>query len=264
MSTRLRRASFVLLAAGWLGAAPVHAADYTDLWVVRTELGWGANVVQSDQFLFVTLFIYGADGKPTWYSADLVFDGTRFSGSLYASQGTYWPLVWNPAQSPPAKAVGTASFTPDALNPYQATLVYAVNGVGAVTKAVERLTLTAVPLGGVYLGGQSGGYSGCSASSNNGAYTDTFDLTVAHAAGAATWTFTYGTGATCTMGGTLEQHGQTYRIPAASYQCTGSLAFSTTATMYELKATSLGIEGRFAATLPNGCREDANFAAVLR
>ena len=241
-----------------------RAADYTDIWYVPTEAGWGANVVQSDLFLFVTFFIYGADNKPTWYTAQLTWDGAAYSGGLFLTQGTYWALPWGTGNSA-IQQVGTARFVPDALNVYQATLTWTVNGIGTVTKAIERQTLTSIALGGDYVGGQTGGYTSCGSSSANGSYTDRYTLAVAQAAGIATWTFVYSdAGATCTMSGRLEQHGQTYRIPLATYKCTGGVAFETTATMYEIRATSLGLEGRFAATLPNACREDANFSAVLR
>jgi len=256
----LRALAFVLL----LASAPVRAADYTDIWYVPTESGWGANVVQSDLFMFVTFFIYGPDGKPTWYTADLTFDGSSYTGNLYATQGTYWALPWNGA-SVTTTPVGTARFTPNALNVYQATLTWTVTGTGSVTKAIERQTLTTIPLGGDYVGGQTGRYTSCSNAADNSSYTDRFNLSVAQASGVATFTFTYNdAAANCTLSGTLEQHGLTYRIPGGPYKCTGGLVFSTTATLYEIKATSLGIEGRFAATLPNGCREEANFSAVLR
>jgi hypothetical protein len=255
----------VILVAACLAAAPVRAADYTDLWYIPAESGWGANVVQSDSFMFVTFFIYGSDNKPTWYSAELAWDGAKFFGALYATQGTNWALPWNRAEHPAPVQVGTASFQPDALNAYQATLTWQVNGTGAVTKQVERITLTPIALGGTYVGGQAGGYTSCSNGGDNGPYTDKYTLTVAQTAGGVgTFTFSYDSGATCTLSGTLEQHGPLYRIPGASYQCTGSLNFSTTATMHEIRATAQGIEGRLAATLPSGCRENANFSAVLR
>ena len=52
-------------------------------------------------------------------------------------------------------------------------------------------------------------------------------------------------------------------MPGASYTCTGSLSFTTTATLYELKATAQGLEGRLSANLPSGCQESANFSGVL-
>jgi len=260
LRSSLRCLALVLVVA----SASVRAADYTDIWYVPTESGWGANVVQSDLFLFVTFFVYGPDGKPTWYTANLTWDGAAYSGGLYATQGTHWALPWNGA-SYAATAVGAARFNPDPLNAYQATLTWTVNGVGTVTKAIERQTLTAIALGGDYVGGQTGAYTSCRDPGNNSSYIDRYDLAVAQAGSFATFTFSYTeVRATCTLSGPLEQHGQTYRIPGASYRCTGALDVSTTATVYEVKATSLGIEGRFAATLSNGCREDANFSAVLR
>jgi hypothetical protein len=265
----MTRAAAVLLrtaiVAACLAVLPARAADYTDIWFTPAESGWGLNVAQSDNFLFLTFFIYGSDRLPTWYTGQLTWDGTRYTGGLYATQGAFWAQPWNPANSPAAQLVGTATFTPSSLNAYQATLTYTVTGVGSVTKAIERQTLTSIALGGSYVGGQAGAYSSCATSSNNGAYTDTYLLTVSHAtSGTATFTFVFDSGATCTLSGALEQHGQLYRIPGASYQCTGALNLSTTATVYEIKATAQGIEGRFAASLSGGCVENANFSAVLR
>ena len=85
----------------------------------------------------------------------------------------------------------------------------------------------------------------------------------AHAAnGSATFTITYSGGLTCTFAGTYQQNGQYYRIANASYTCSDGL--DTTATMSEIKATSLGIEGRyFAPSVGDGCTENATFSAVL-
>ena len=54
-----------------------------------------------------------------------------------------------------------------------------------------------------------------------------------------------------------------FEMPSASYQC--SDGFNGTATVYEIKATSLGIEGRyFSSNAGGGCREAAQFSAVLQ
>jgi len=258
----IAKAAFAALL--FAAAVPAHAVDYTDIWYNPAESGWGVNLVQSDAFLFGTFFVYAPNGTPTWYSAELTRDATgAFKGNLYATTATGWALPWQPANVATV-AVGTASFQPSTLNAYEGTLAWTVNGVGSVTKPVERLTLTAIVLGGAYIGGQSGAYAECSSSSNNGSYIDRYDLEVTHtAAGGATFEFAYTSGLTCTLSGTLELHGGLYRIPGATYTCSDGL--STTATVYEVKATSLGIEGRLAAgSVGEGCREDANFAAVLR
>jgi hypothetical protein len=74
------------LCTAWLlvlAFAPAAAAtDFTDIWFIPQESGWGVNIVQSDSFLFATFFIYGSDKAPTWYTALLTFDGTRYAGGL--------------------------------------------------------------------------------------------------------------------------------------------------------------------------------------
>ena len=42
-----------------------------DRYVLESELGWGVNFDQSDNFIFATFFIFGADQQPTWYSGEL-------------------------------------------------------------------------------------------------------------------------------------------------------------------------------------------------
>ncbi len=253
----------VALVAAFLLPGAARATDFTDLWWVPQESGWGANVVQSDAFMFVTFFIYGADNKPTWYSAELTWDGTRYSGNLYATQGTFWANPWNPADHPDAQAVGTGSFTPSSVDAYHATLAYTVPGVGSFSKNIEREPLTLIALGGSYQGTQAGSYSGCSDPAANGPYTDNYSLSVSQTTTSATLTFTYASGATCTISGATQQYGQLFDMPSASYACTGSMTFTTPATLYELKATALGLEGRLVANLSNGCQENANFSGVL-
>ena len=259
------------IAIALLAPRAALATDYSDNWLAPAEPGWGANFVQSDNFIFVSLFIYDANNNPVWATAQLTWDGTStYTGGLYATKGTYFGLPWNVADSVPAQLIGTAYFAPSPVNAYTGTLSYTVTvGVPSpviVTKNVQRLTLTSIALGGDYVGGQTGAYSACRSSGDNGSYTDTYTLSVTQAnAGVATLVFTYDSGTTCTMSGTLQQHGFLYDITGASYVCTGGLTFNTTARMYEIKATSLGIEGRLQAPIPGaGCTEDAIFSAVLK
>ena len=83
-------------------------------------------------------------------------------------------------------------------------------------------------------------------------------------AGVATFTFTYPTYA-CTLSGTLAQHGRQYVISGASYTCTqsGATIFSGSANLSEITATAQGVEGRWTADTGSGCRESAQFSAVL-
>ena len=243
-----------------------HAASYTDLWWNPSESGWGVNVVQSDDFMFLTFFIYGADHKPTWYTASLNRNSNgTFSGGLYLTGGSYYAVPWNPADAPPAQQAGTAQFIPSNANNYQATLVYVVDNVGTVTKAIERQTLTPIALGGSYTGGIGATQSGCNNSGNNGSYRNTYDLQVSvTSASVATFTFAYSS-YSCRLQGKLMLHGSQYTVDDASYTCTqnNQQVFSSTADMSEIKATPLGIEGRWNASVGNGCQESAQFSAVL-
>jgi hypothetical protein len=262
---------FFLALLLFVAAGRAAAVDYTDIWYIPAEAGWGVNVVQGNAFIFMTFFIYGADGKPTWFTAQVDEDGNgNFNGPLYAiTTGTYYLLPWG--GFPSGGPVGTASFQP--LGPATAKLIYTVTGVGTVTKTIQRQNLPAIPVGAcllqngtvgpcTYIGGQSGAYSNCSASTNNGPYSDFFNLQVTQLTnGTATFAFTYQS-FNCTFSGTLVQQGQLYSVPGASYQCASDPTFS--ANLTEIKATAQGIEGKFSALVGGNCREDAHFSAVLR
>lgn len=251
-----------LLGVAGAAAAPARAANYTDIWFVPAESGWGVNVVQSDNFMFLTFFIYGADGKPTWYAGNLSWNGNVYTGGLFLTQGTYFAAPWNPGAYG-AQQVGTATFQPSTQSD-QAILSYTVNGVGTVTKSIERQTLTTIALGGSYAGGQAGSLANCANPSDDETYFDKYSLSVTQAAdNTATFTFTYDSGNTCTISGMLEPHGQLYRMTNATYQCSGqSLNYSVLATVDEVRAASQGVEGQFHATIPGACLESARFSAV--
>ena len=64
-------------------------ADLTDLWWNASESGWGLDIVQhpSDN-LFMTLFVYGANGQPAWYVVPGgTWDGPNFNGVVYRTTG---------------------------------------------------------------------------------------------------------------------------------------------------------------------------------
>ncbi|HTS22208.1 MAG TPA: hypothetical protein VMN79_10405 [Casimicrobiaceae bacterium] len=253
----LKRLFVALLFAGC--ALPAFATDYSDMWYVPAESGWGVNFTQNADILFMTFFVYDQGGKPTWYVAITSADANgNFSGTLYSTVGTYFGSPWNPSAWAPT-AAGTASFTP--VNAAQGSLTYTLNNGPTVTKSIVRQTLVTVDLTGNYTGGQAGGYSGCSDPSNDFLYKDTFDLQVQQTGSSVSFGFSYnGLGESCTLSGTLVQTGQLYSITSGTYQCQDGL--STSVNLFEIKKTSLGIEGRFSAPVGGNCQEDASFSAV--
>jgi len=66
----------VLIVLLLLPAVRAEAVEYTDVYYNPSEPGWGVFLVQSDTTQFLASFIYGADGKATWYAAQLANDGT--------------------------------------------------------------------------------------------------------------------------------------------------------------------------------------------
>jgi hypothetical protein len=254
----------LLLAFLLLGCAlRAEATDYTGLWFNAAQPGYGFNFAQSDDYLFGTFFIYGQGGTPTWYVAGLTrgTDGA-YTGNLGGTKGTWFAQPWNPA-SFVGTVVGTATFTPSAGNAYDGTLTLAVNGLAPITYPITRQTLTTIALGGAYNGGQSGAYTGCTVASDNWAYIERYDLQVTHRVdNTATFLFKYTDGLTCTLSGALQPHGALYQIDNASYVCTDGT--SATARVSEIRATSIGIEGRYSApSVGGGCAETASFSAVL-
>ena len=246
--------TFLLLTASMQAAA----VDYTDIWFNPSESGWGLNVVQSDTFLFMTFFIYGPDGKPTWFTAQVNEDSAgNFNGTLYATNGTYYLLPWAGVT---AAAVGTASFQP--LGPYTARLVYIVNGVGTVTKTIQRQSLTTITIGGNYTGGVVIVRSLCA---NSGSGTVTANISISQPlnnVGPVSLGIARADGVSCTFVGPVTQWGKLYQMTNATYNCSNGL--NTTANVNEFSATAHGIEGTWSANAQEGCVEAGTFAGVLR
>jgi hypothetical protein len=251
----------IILLANALGA---RAVDYTDIWFNAAQSDYGFNVVESDDgtgapFMFVTFFVYGQNGQPTWYIAQLTWNKVdTFTGNAYATTGTFFGAPWNPSNLA-VNSVGTASFKPNPANNYEGTFSYSVNGVGTFTGALTRQALTAIATAGFYAGAQKGAYTGCGTSTNNGTYTDGYTLSVVQGSNSVmTFNFLYRSGLACKLIGPAAQTGSYFQVPSAAYTCSDGT--SATASMSEIKVTSLGLEGKFSAPGVNdNCTEAATF-----
>ena len=186
MKTILRTVRWALL-LGLLASLPARAvtgsSDYSGLWYNAAEEGWGMNVMQQEQILFITLFIYGSNSQPTWFvasnasftSANSAGDRT-YTGLLYVTTGTPFSTnPFNPAATTVVQ-VGTITFVGRADG--TATVTYTANG-SSVNKGVVRQTWaqpnftlnTATP----YAGAQSSRKTGCAVASNNEVANGTYD-----------------------------------------------------------------------------------------
>jgi hypothetical protein len=255
----------IVLVALLLVALRAQAAEYTDVYYDPAEDGWGVFLVQSDTTQFLAFFIYGSDGKPTWYVAILAQDATgKFTGTLYATTGTYFP---NPWQGKTTVQAGTVTFTPS--DPYHATLSYTVNGVGTVTKPVQRQTLTPYTLAGNFSGAAAGSINSCpNPGQNEPVYRSRFDAVVTQVGDqSATLVYTFvdpaHAGLVCTLTGALTHIGRLYQLNGqSSCNVNGTPAGPVQAvTIDAFHTTSHGIEGHITAI--DGCTVSVHFAAVF-
>jgi hypothetical protein len=253
----------LVLIALFLISFHAQALEYTDVYFDPNESGWGVFLVQSDTTQFLAFFIYGPDGKPTWYVAIIANDGTgNYTGGLYATTGTYF---LNPWQGDNATQAGTASFKP--IDRYHATLTYTVDGVGTVTKTVQRQTLAPYVMGGNYSGSMAGSVSGCTDPAQNevpfrGRYV--LDVTQSGDASASlTFTFvdTNHNGFVCTVSGPLAHFGRIYQLNG-QLVCVGGGSAHAVA-IDGLHPTGQGIEGHLTGPTGGGCQSSLHFSAVL-
>jgi len=257
---RIMLLAVVAIAA--LLARPASAiTDYTDTWWTPAEPGWGINLAQQANSVFGTFYVYAQDGRATWFTAQMVRDGTgdRFTGTLYRITGTFYGApVWSGYHIAPA---GTATFT--ATSSTSGTLEYTIDGV-AVGKAIERLTLAPLNVAGVYIGGVSGRRSGCGPGADLIIRPMQFEVlhsTLTNDIRIDQISTTSGQ-IVCRMEGRTTQLGKLLTISNASYLC--AEGWENPARIYNLRPTPAGFEGQWVSDAGNGCSESGQFSGVTQ
>ena len=157
------------------------STDYSALWWNASESGWGMNVMQEEQILFITLFIYGSNGAPTWYSATATFASANgagdrtYTGDLYATTGTPFSTTPFNAGATTVQKVGSIQFVGRADG--TATVQYTA-GSATVNKTVVRQTWAqpnfTLNTATAYVGAQSDVTTGCANASDNGPGNTTY------------------------------------------------------------------------------------------
>lgn len=152
---KLLPAALAALALGACAGTAAASGETTDLWWDPAESGWGASIVQQGDVAFITLFVYGPDGRPTWYFASdaRVFalgDEGRpaFRGTLYRTTGPWLGGAFDPSRVA-AQSVGNAVIEPRPGGGLY--LEYAAEGV-TVRKSLVRQSFAAPQVGRRYLG----------------------------------------------------------------------------------------------------------------
>lgn len=249
-------------------AASTFSIDYSDLWgggqPNPTEQGWGLNLIQQGDVIFATMFVYGSDNTPRWFSATLTptSGSTGWSGALDSTTGPFYGAPWNNA-SVTHNAVGTMNV--NFSNANTGTLSYTASGV-TVNKSISRFTLRAPNLNGRYLGGGfgTGPQAGCGQFG-----VSTFDLlTVSQNGSAVTLSVDFFNAnqvrQICDYTGTLNTTGRTGSIAGtftcriqSSNQQTNSGSFSIT----NLETTINGFTANFTSS-DSFCTATGRFGGI--
>lgn len=191
------------------------STDWSDIWWNPAESGWGIQLVQEGGTVFATLFVYGADGRPTWFIAVLTLSGGNvLSGPLFATTGPYFGSDFNPAATT-VRQVGTMTFVASSIA--TAALTYVVDGV-VVTKAIERQTLSVDNYNGAYLVLLNSTSSACNDPALNGSSTAFLAISVAQTASTMSMVWDFGGGSVCTYSGVYAQSGKFGRF-SGPYSC---------------------------------------------
>jgi chitinase len=118
------------------GAAP---SNYQDMWWAgAAENGWGITVTQHNDALFLSWYIYDANGNPTWIvmpSGTWDAAHTTYTGALYVPSSS-WFGNYDPSRFTANASVGTASVTFSSTS--AGTLAFTVRGI-TTTKSISRL-----------------------------------------------------------------------------------------------------------------------------
>ena len=208
----------IVLAASTLSFATPQLRDATDLWINANESGWGLNVFHQGDTLFASLFVYGPDGQPKWYTASNLVGGNGsdpspdrrmvYTGPLFESTGTWFGAVFDESKVT-RRQVGTMTFD---VGPASANLDYTIDGV-RVTKQVTRFTFRATNLTGDYVG-----YMVQPGSSMGGEVRDAMTMTIQDNGSSVHMATASDTRGMCSFDGTRFQNGQ-YEGVAGTYSC---------------------------------------------
>ncbi|HEX3096518.1 MAG TPA: hypothetical protein VHQ02_02300, partial [Usitatibacter sp.] len=124
--------------APYLSPSNAPIADFTDLWYLQPESGWGLNIVQHpSRQLFAVWYTYGPDGRDTWYvmPGGTWSSSTTFSGTLFSVAGSPYNGPFDPGNVG-NQAVGSLTLTFSDAN--HGTLSYTVNGVSGSKPIVRQ------------------------------------------------------------------------------------------------------------------------------
>ena len=232
--------------------------DQSDLWWNANENGWGIQFVQRGSTIFATMFVYDANGNPTWYVAAM--QGSKpngvltFTGDLFSVKGVWFGAVpYDPTKVAGVK-VGTMTWQKQTGLP--GTLTYSVNGVN-VTKSLTRQPIGTDDYSGPYLAGIHLVATGCSNPALNGTSNGANTLNIAQNGTGISLTLVE---IACTFAGTYSQNGQFGGV-SGTYSCSGG--DMGTFDLSNMIVTPFAMTGQLStSSTSNGCQNAGQIGGV--
>ena len=240
--------------------ANTQMSDMSDLWWNANESGWGVTVTHQREVIFLAFFVYGTDGKPTWYTGQASYQSQNsqsalvFTGQIFQTTGPWFGTAFNP-NSVTVTQVGTMTFTAFLDS---ATLTYSINGV-TVNKTLTRQTFRNNDLTGTYTGTIRQVQTGCSGGAINGTYLIPAVVTATHNTSGLVLLIQTNDDL-CGYSGNYTQYG---RLSGSTGQFVCASPSKGNYQMLELDATLTGITGRFTAQ-GNFCTSVTGRFSVVR
>jgi hypothetical protein len=246
-------------------SASSFSTDNSDIWWNPVENGWGLQMVQRADIIFVTLYLYNTNGVPIWYAAVLsTGSGASWNGDLMETTGPWFGTQPFNAAAVSVARVGSMSFSPTSLR--DGMLSYSISGV-ANTKHIERMTLRYDDYNGNYRGMLAYAAEGCPNPADRGMFNNRIDFTITQSgANMSILSQQQGTVAVCSSSGVYGQDGQFGNSQQVTGSCTDGSGSGAVTTYYQMNVTPSTVTMNFTAPSSNagskGCTLNGTLVGI--
>jgi hypothetical protein len=260
-------------AAAWLAlgcAIPAASAssfsiDNSDLWGNPAENGWGLQIIQRADVIFVTVYLYDTSNTPVWYAAVLKPNSpSNWSGDLMQTKGPWFGKEpFDPAAVTVAR-VGSMSFMPTSVR--DAVVSYSINGVSN-TKDIERMTIRYDNYNGNYIGMLAYTAEGCPNPGDRGVFNNRINFSIGQSGTSMSMVSQQqGSTAVCSSHGDYGQDGQFGTTGQVTASCTDGSGAGAIVSYYQMSVTPSGITMNFTAPGSNpgskGCTLNGSLVGI--
>ena len=253
-----KKVAIAASAATWLALAcailPASATsfsvDNSDLWGNPVENGWGLQIIQRADVIFVTLYLYNPNSMPTWYAAVLnPNSGNNWTGDLMQTSGPWFGTEPFNQAAVTVTRVGAMTFTPTSAR--DAILSYSINGISK-SKDIERITIRYENYTGNYIGIVAYAAEGCPNPGDLGLYNNRINFSITQSGTSiAMMSQQQGTTAVCSSNGSYGQDGQFGNTRQVTSNCTDGSGAGAATTYSQMNVTASGVTMHFTAPSTN-------------